>query len=105
MFGEPRSRIFTVKIEGTKTVSVLRDAIKEKKRPAFDCIPADNLVLWKVKLDLETGLDVLKTIEVESFDQDGDQLQPWRQLLRVFGDVPERGHLHIIVRDPTSKCT
>jgi Crinkler effector protein N-terminal domain len=44
--GEPRSHIFPVKIAGTESVGALKKAIKDEKKPAFDHVPADTLVLW-----------------------------------------------------------
>jgi hypothetical protein len=43
-----RSRVFPVEIANNKTIGALKDAIKEKKKPAFDHVPADTLDLWKV---------------------------------------------------------
>ena len=37
------THIFVVKIERTESVSALQDEIKDKKRPAFDHVPADPL--------------------------------------------------------------
>ena len=37
--------VFEVKILKDKSVAALKDAIKEKKRPNFDHLPADSLVL------------------------------------------------------------
>ena len=48
VLGDDSQHIFAVKIAGTETVIALKDAIKEKMRPAFDHIPANTLVLWKV---------------------------------------------------------
>ena len=42
--GDPRNCAFAVHINDDKTVSNLRDAIKEEIRPKFDDIPANELV-------------------------------------------------------------
>ena len=55
--GEPRSHIFPVQIAATKTVGALKDTVKEKKQPAFDHVPADTLVLWKVSFPVNESLD------------------------------------------------
>jgi hypothetical protein len=34
----------------TETVGVLKDTIKDKKRPSFDHVTADSLVLWKLSI-------------------------------------------------------
>jgi hypothetical protein len=44
---DPR-RVFSVEIAKTKTVDVLKKAIKQEKGPVFNDIPADSLDLWKV---------------------------------------------------------
>ncbi|KAI6032322.1 hypothetical protein PISMIDRAFT_121531, partial [Pisolithus microcarpus 441] len=41
--GDTRNHIFTVDLAGTQKVSHLKDAIKEKKKPYFDNVPADHL--------------------------------------------------------------
>ena len=40
----------------SKTVSVLRREIKEEKRPVFDHVPADTLVLWKVNITVDESI-------------------------------------------------
>ena len=46
--GESHSHAFSVEIPETKTVSALREAIKEKKKVTFKNVDADALTLWKV---------------------------------------------------------
>jgi hypothetical protein len=46
--GGDRGRVFLIKISSSETVSTLKDAIKDKKKPTFDHVPADSLDLWKV---------------------------------------------------------
>jgi hypothetical protein len=48
VLGEDINRIFPVMIEATKSVAILKDEIKKKKKPEFDHVPADSLILWKV---------------------------------------------------------
>jgi len=47
--GDDRKHVFPVEIDGTKPVGTLKDVIKEKKKPAFDLVPADTLELLKVR--------------------------------------------------------
>ena len=42
-------RVFPVKIDGTESVGTLKEVIKDKKKPAFDLVPADTLELFKVR--------------------------------------------------------
>jgi hypothetical protein len=46
--GDEPTHAFPVEISNTKNVGALRDAIKDKKKPAFETVPADTLKLWKV---------------------------------------------------------
>jgi hypothetical protein len=45
--GDDHDQAFPLNVVGSKTVSYLREVIKEK-RPAFDRVSADALILWKV---------------------------------------------------------
>jgi hypothetical protein len=45
--GDEPTHAFPVEISNTKNVGALRDAIKDKKKPAFETVPADTLKLWK----------------------------------------------------------
>jgi hypothetical protein len=44
------ARVFSVTIALGESVSGLKKAIKEEKRPDFDSIPADRLDLWKASV-------------------------------------------------------
>ena len=96
--GDDTSNIFTIEIANTKNVSTLKDAIKEKKQPAFDHVPADALVLWKVSLPVDDKLE-------ENFpDLAGETpLSPVNKLSKVFSDVDDM-HLHIVVGRPLGAC-
>jgi hypothetical protein len=48
--GDDYKNAFRVTIGMEEWVADLKEAIKEKKRPYFDHIPADSLVLWKVSV-------------------------------------------------------
>ena len=48
--GDDHKHAFSLNILGTKTVDELKDAIKKKKEPVFDHLPADTLTLWKVSI-------------------------------------------------------
>ena len=96
VLGEPRSRIFVVEIAGTKSVSALKDAIKEKRKPALDHISADTLIMWKVSFpadqeDLEENLGNLA---------DKNSLPSVKRLSSLFSDQPADEYLHIVVQRP-----
>jgi hypothetical protein len=40
--------VFSIEIASTKNVSALKELIKDEKKHAFNRVPADTLVLWKV---------------------------------------------------------
>ena len=102
MLGDDASHIFPVEIVDSKTVGDLRDAIKDKKRPTFDHVPADTLVLWKVSILVNRSLTENlsnRTLGNES------SLLPMDELSEVFSDSPAQRHLHIVVSaPPASKC-
>ena len=89
VFGQDRSQIFQVTLERTQSIADLKQEIKEKKKPAFDHVPADNLVLWKASV----GVDSNKR-NVESLTLLGEE--SLYSLVKELGDVfsPEREHLH-----------
>jgi Crinkler effector protein N-terminal domain len=95
VLGEPLTHIFPVVIATTKIVGLLKDTIKEKKHPAFDHIPADTLVLWKVSLPFDVSLEET----MRNFDG-GESLSPVEALSEVFPSTPARKHLHIVVKPP-----
>ena len=51
--------MFPVKIAKEESVGAVKDAIKDKKKPDFDHIPADKLTLWKVSLQIVSNISWL----------------------------------------------
>ena len=96
MLGKSCSHIFPVKIAGTESVSALKDAIKEKKQPAFDHVPANTLILWKVSFPVDENLDGNLTNFL-----DEESLLPFRGLSKVFSDMPKEEYLHIVIKRPS----
>jgi len=93
---DPR-RVFSVRIAATESVSTLRKAIKDEKRPAFDHIPAHTLILWSVSIPVDKSFkDSLNDFE----PADEESLLPVDRLSEVFVNVPEERRLHIIVKAP-----
>ena len=97
VFGDDPSRVFSVDIDKNKKVSMLRKAIKDEKKPAFDSITADRLDLWNAnniptdgdKGDFQTKLNRILAME--------DSLRGARKLSSVFGSLEEET-LHVIVK-------
>jgi len=91
VLGDDRSHIFTIEIPDTKTVSALKKAIKDEKKPAFDHIPADTLILWNVSVRDDEHLE-------ENIKELDKALSPMDVLLEVFPTCPVQKHLHIVVK-------
>ena len=98
------SHIFPIEIMESKTVGTLRKAIKDEKRPAFDHVPTDALLLWKVSIPVNRNLT--ENLSKLLFVDEGSLL-PVEELTDVFSGSPARRHLHIVVRGPPAgecKC-
>ena len=96
MLGDDASHIFPVEIVNSKTVGALREVIKEKKRPAFDHIPADTLILWKVSIAVNGNL-------AENLNPDiinDNPLLLVDLLSDIFSNTPAPRQLHIVVQAP-----
>jgi len=101
MRGDHPDHVFEVEIGANKSVAALKDAIKEKKRPYFDHVPADTLMLWKVSIPYDANLEQ-KVNETES--DDDTALRPLLKLSTSFPVRPEEGNVHIMV-DPRALQT
>ncbi|KIM79435.1 hypothetical protein PILCRDRAFT_74257 [Piloderma croceum F 1598] len=95
VLGHDPSHIFPIEIGESKTVGALKKSIKDEKRPAFDHVPADTLLPWKVSIPVNRNLN--ENLSKLNF-VDEDLLLPVKRLSGVFSDQPEDEHLHIIVR-------
>jgi hypothetical protein len=97
VLGHDASHIFPIEIAERKTVGALRKAIKDEKRPAFDHVPADTLLLWKVSILVNRN----PTENLSKLDfVDENSLLPVKKLSKIFSEKPEDEHLHIVVRVP-----
>ena len=99
VLGHDVGHIFPIEIAKSKTVGALRKAIKDEKRPAFDYVPADALLLWKVSIPVNRSLD--ENLSKLDFVDEGSLL-PVKRLSGVFSDQPEDEHIHIVVRVPSA---
>ncbi|KAH9058919.1 hypothetical protein EDB83DRAFT_2520665 [Lactarius deliciosus] len=76
---EDRSHIFSLEIPRAKTVGALREAIKDKKQPAFNHVVADTLILWRVSIpDDDT---VIESLPGASYSRARTYLNPPRPYL------------------------
>jgi hypothetical protein len=58
LVNDDSTQAFTVKIPKTDNISILKELIKGKKAPHLDRLAASNLILWKVKLSIDFGLNL-----------------------------------------------
>jgi hypothetical protein len=96
--GDDPDRMFTVEVEKTKNVSILKDLIKEKKAPHLNHVAASDLDLWKV----DVPIDDLPT---KNFLTDGPKLGSGELLLDVFPSELNIRFIHVTVCVPVrSEC-
>ncbi|PKK57326.1 hypothetical protein RhiirC2_798237, partial [Rhizophagus irregularis] len=81
-------------------VSHLKDAIKAKKSPVFDNIPADELKLWKVPIS-DDHVDPLSNLSLE----DSEELLAIRKISKYFPDSLPEEHIHVLVSPPETTAT
>ncbi|KAG5634558.1 hypothetical protein H0H81_001534 [Sphagnurus paluster] len=90
------NNIFPIEVDSRKTVGDLKDAIKEKKKPDFDHIPADKLALFKVSIPVDDNSpDKSLNVDVEPLKS----LLPTKPLSQLFPRADE-SHLHLIIQVP-----
>jgi hypothetical protein len=92
VFGDEEDKVFTVEVEKTKNVSILKKLIKEEKAPHLDHVAASDLDLWMV--DLGPG-----PVRV-NLDNYPKLSPPRKKLSLVFDDTVDDQRLHIIVKAP-----
>ena len=95
--GEVQEKMFTVEVEKTKNVSILKDLIKEKKASRLEHVDASDLDLWKVDLRLD-GLGA-KPVNVDL--NTCSKLSPPRmKLSSFFNGTLDDELLHIVAKAP-----
>ena len=100
VLGDDSSHIFTIEIQGTKNISVLKELIKDKNKPAFDHVPAHALKVFKDSLPMDNDLDAKLMRFCPKDKGDCRCLSSAMERLRdVFGDATNN-HLHVIVLLP-----
>ena len=98
VLGDDPSCLFPVKIAASESVGILRDAIKDRNKHAFEHVDAKTLVLWKVSIPLnesfKSNLSKLDLVEQRP-------LLPEQELVEIFtGPPPAKRHVHIVVKAP-----
>ncbi|KAI8594762.1 hypothetical protein EDD21DRAFT_392969 [Dissophora ornata] len=87
---------FSVDIDSSKTVDHLKEAIKAKKTNDFSDVDADKLTLWCVAIPV-VSVDKRRPIVLDEFDS-AAELDPTDDLSDVFGKVPPKKTIHVIVQ-------
>jgi hypothetical protein len=100
VIGESENNIFPVEIELSRTVGVLKDLIKEKKRPEFDSIAADKLELFKIHVPTDDFIRTLNEVNLPSDVEHATKLGPTLKLSKFFKHEPLEEHIHIMVVKP-----
>jgi hypothetical protein len=98
VLGGGPSSLFTVKIQTTENVSILKDLIKEKQSHRLDHIDASELTVWKVSLPIDTITPELTVDDIETCQK----LHFVNKMFSIFGTAPvDDEHVHILARAPT----
>jgi hypothetical protein len=98
--GNPKNNIFSVKIDTSKTIAILKDRIKKKRRPRFDSFAADELILFKIIVMTSQFDDVLKNAASPNDVPDAEMLDdPTIKISECFDDPPTQ-LIHIMVQLP-----
>ncbi|GES96525.1 hypothetical protein GLOIN_2v1571020 [Rhizophagus clarus] len=98
----PYENAFEVDIEINKSISKLRDAIKEK---IDDNVKAKDIKLWKVDISLEKENKKLELVNTKinvniKEELGGVELLPLSKINKHFPSQPADEHIHIIVQRP-----
>jgi hypothetical protein len=103
LLGDDTTHIFSVDIADSQPVSALKDAIKDKKRPALDDVPADRLNIYQVSFAMDDDLGAkLKCFRPQHDPDHGvHHLSMPITGLREFFGVPAHEHIHVIVERPS----
>ena len=105
VIGEDKA--FIIGTDKIKTISQLRDNIKDYKENVFRTFDANQLTLWKVdipeikKLEINADTDIAQKFGAVELKEDFDTIE------EHFGTNPTAKHIHIIVQTPpatTGKC-
>ena len=95
--GDDYKKLTIVKINNTETVYHLKEAIKEKMKPAFDDITAHSLLLWRDSIPFNQ--DLKKAVEALNLDNDSSLESP-AILSDIFPVLVEQ-NVHIIIDRPS----
>src|SRR5947209_10598322 len=93
--GSTIANAFEVDIEKDKSISKLKEAIKEKNAQTFANVDAKDIKLWKVTIPGDRDNQLRNLIL-----QDSDELLAIRKISKYFEDSPPEEHIHVLVSPP-----
>ena len=94
--GEVPAKMFTVEVEKTKNVSILKKLIKEEKASRLEHVDASDLDLWMVDLRLDDLGAEQVLINLDTYQK----LSPHKTLSSFLDHIMDDDHLHIIAKTP-----
>ena len=96
-------KTFPVEINPTLSVAHLKQQIKEAKSPRLNHVPADDLVLYRTKIDnpIKAGVRIMELRRLsrnleECLDLDDEE----QQLAELFGENPPGQKYYTLVQVP-----
>ena len=98
VLGDEPEKMFTVEVEKTKNVSILKDRIKEKNSSSFGNVDSKNIDLWMVDLCLDKRK--LGAELVHNLDTYPKLSPPRKKLSSFFNGTVDDERLHIIAKAP-----
>jgi hypothetical protein len=101
VLGEDSARIFPVEVDHDNNVGGLKEAIKKKKKPAFDHIAAHSLDVWNVSIHIDEDTNLQAQVNGLRLHE-RKPLWPLKGLLRIFSDLDQENQetLHVVVKAP-----
>ena len=95
--GEVQDKMFTVEVEKTKSVSILKKLIKEEKASRLEHIDASDLDLWDVSIPMdELGAEPVH-VNLDAYPK---LSPPRKKLSYLFNGTLDDERLHIIAKAP-----
>lgn len=89
---------FSVEIDRSEDVGGLKEAIKEKKKVAFDRIDADSLEVWNVSVPINEDTNLEEQVKGLRLHEK-KPLWTLKGLLKIFSDL-DKETLHVVVKAP-----
>jgi hypothetical protein len=96
LLGDDLDRMFTVKIDKTETVSILKKLIKEENPSSLGNVDVKNIDLWQVSFPIDDLETELRNINLDHYMR---LSSPGKKLTTFFTDAAD-DCLHVIAKAP-----